>query len=85
LSTISLPEDQSRLISFGLEHNVYTSVDIVTEEDPETLLSLDHLKQLKPGAKLALKKKLVELKVCAIAVCLLLYGERENNLALHII
>jgi hypothetical protein len=63
VASMSLPEDESTLIALALAHNLYTSVNIIKEEDTESLLSLSAVNALKPGAKVVLRKKLVELKV----------------------
>ena len=50
-------------MALALADNLYTSVDIIVEEDSEALLALPALSALKPGAKVVLRKKLGELKV----------------------
>ncbi len=50
-------------IASALVSQSYTSVEIIVEEDVERLLALRKMDDLKPGAKIALRKKLHELKV----------------------
>jgi hypothetical protein len=47
----------------SLTHHSYTSVDAIMEEDERTLLAMSGIIDLKPGAKIALRKKLAEFKV----------------------
>jgi hypothetical protein len=48
---------------------VYISVDVLAQEDIDTVLSMAGTEDLKPGAKLVLRNKLSELKVRDVAVC----------------
>jgi hypothetical protein len=69
LGTVSQPPEQISQIALALVDQCYTSVEIIVDEDAETLLALPKMEALKPGAKMAFKKKLLELKV----MLLLLY------------
>ncbi len=70
VGAMSLPQDQSTHIALALADNLYTSVDIIVEEHPDTLLALPQITALKPGAKVVLRKKLAELKVTHAYACL---------------
>ena len=63
VGTMSLPQDQSTHVALALADNLYTSVDIIVEEHPDTLLALPGFELVKAGAKVVLRKKLAELKV----------------------
>ncbi len=63
VGAMSLPQDQSTHIALALADNLYTSVDIIVEEHPDTLLALPGFELVKAGAKVLLRKKLAELKV----------------------
>ncbi len=58
-----LPKDQSSQIVNSFTHHSYTSVDGIMEEVEQILFDLPGIKDLKPGAKIALRKKLAEFKV----------------------
>jgi hypothetical protein len=63
VGAMSLPQDQSTHIALALADNLYTSVDIIVEEDPESMLARPGFGLLKAGAAIVLRKKLAELKV----------------------
>jgi hypothetical protein len=58
-----LPKDQSCQIVNSFTHHSYTSVDGIMEEDEQALFAMPGIKDLKAGAKIALRKKLAEFKV----------------------
>jgi hypothetical protein len=63
LGTLAQPDQQTGQIALALAEESYTSVEIIVEEDVERLLALPKMEAVKPGAKIAIKKKLSELKV----------------------
>ncbi len=60
-----IPASESKRIVSSLLQDSYTSVDILTEESEDKLLS--GIQGIKAGAMLAFKKKLADLKVCTVA------------------
>ena len=58
-----LPKDQTCQVVNSFTYHSYTSVDGIMEEDEQKLFALPGIKDLKPGAKIALRKKLSEFKV----------------------
>ncbi len=69
-------------IASALVSQSYTSVEIIVEEDVERLLALRKMDDLKPGAKIALRKKLHELKVGPMIVLVKRY---DNTICMHAI
>jgi hypothetical protein len=63
LGTLAQPDQQTGQIALALAEESYTSVEIIVAEDVERLLALPKMEAVKPGAKIAIKKKLPELKV----------------------
>jgi hypothetical protein len=68
VGAMSLPQDQSTQIALALALNLYTSVNIIMEEDAKALMALPQVSSLKPGAKVVLRKKLAELQVCFLRI-----------------
>jgi hypothetical protein len=64
LDKFSQPDDQIGRIALALTDQAYISSEVITKESPEKLQELQAIKELKPGAKLTFKKKLINLKVC---------------------
>jgi hypothetical protein len=81
LETLKQPKDQNDIIVCALVRNAYTSVETIAQENPEKIMQLMEkiTPALKPGAKIALRKKLQELKVIVtvqihITSCGLIHG-----------
>jgi hypothetical protein len=50
-------------------NNAYGSVDRILKEEVDTLLSLPNIKELLPGAKVAIREKLADMKVMPVCSC----------------
>jgi len=66
--TLAQPEDQTSQIALTCVEHAYTSVEVLREAPIDALMSAARIEALKPGAKIALRKKLTELQVCVCVV-----------------
>ena len=90
VGSMAIGEEQSAGMAVALAESGYTSVEVLSEELPHTLMALPAIEALKPGAKIALRKKLADLKVLqSIAstahslACVCLYTHRHVCIHTH--
>ena len=56
LAKLPLPGEQGMAVARALEHNGYTSTDLISEEDVHQLMALPLVAELTPSTKAAIRK-----------------------------